>query len=1622
MTEEWRFQKYVPLHCHTDSSILDGYQKPYEYADLCEKLHVKAAAITDHGTCSGQEPFDRRIIEKGYHFKPIFGEEAYLVDDVDNVMSDRPARDRKGNIKIDKETGEPEMAKQKPSDFNHGCIWAKTNEGLANLWTLSTLSYTKGMYYKPRIDMKMLKQYGKGLFVSDGCMLSAVSRAIVADDFSKAEAWLNKLIEAVGKDNVLMELHTWQFTDEKYSKDWKTFEYDELKDLIARLRACNIVLKSMEDLDNARKEVESFGKSLTDEQKKQKAAFAQYDAEINNWNLNQNMYKTNKGKVELARKLGLRLIAVNDAHYGPREDYIWHELEWATTTGKGAEYDDDKTGGRGETAAWVMNDEEVKYWLMKSGLSEEIADEAIDNTGWVADHCNAVMERGMHPPRFESTREKDEELFDKTVVEGIKELVPKDRNTFKQYMDRVNLESELIKKCDLCGYFNTVADYANFVRAEDPDGEKYGIVGKHASLLGPSRGSAGGSLVCYLMHITNLDSIKFDLYFERFLTAGRVISKVHLTFDDGEEKVFEPSDVVKTEYGDKASWQCLTENWNTEFGKIVSTRFDFKDCPDIDLDFEARVIPQLNAYLKKRYGEYNFCQIGTFQTLKMPMAVKDLGKVKGMTPQETQDIVNRMENAGWPKGAYMRDYTFEDMMNCVNKDEELKKIQEETGLFDEVWHWGERYRGEGIHASGYVISKESMLGKLPLRMKDGKLITQFEHDGIASLGFIKYDILKLASLGTIREVYERVNHKMDVKDIYRIMRDEKLLSNADIWKSTWQGDTLGIFQMDTPLGMKTSINSRMASLRDAGMLSAVDRPGMVRSGLINEFYKVRQGIDPVNHYHPLIDKVLDETSGFVVYQEQIMFLYSILCNMTLEETDGVRKVFTKKQTWNVEKMKTLLHDYCMSRKDFIDNVPDKYSSPEECFDDMWLGLSRTAEYSFNKSHCLSGYETVRLDTGEVITLSELYKRYSRGEDLNVLQMLPDGTVAPGHIAEVIDSGLKEVLTITLEDKTVIRATPEHRFLTTRGYVAVKDFIDGEELIVDKSNSYARTSLSEAMKKTQSMMTHEQRCIHQQNVQKLHPDRFKKAQIASQEALKKLRQDKNWMEKYCKAVSEGQKEYWSKIEDKKNARNWSGWTFQHSWDEDRVKEHYREQAKKVSAFYKNVSDEWVKSWTGKIKATKRANGTTNFGYPTKLSDGKLCDSRFEAEVGQYLLDRGIEFEVHKVIKTADGHRRMTDFYVDGLYIECDGLYRGEQYFKDKKYGDDLPFVVLYPDSWKYVIDQMLMSNHISNGVRVKSVEKKPLPGRWHKTYCRTYDIVMDDHCPANFIVNGIVSHNSLGYGMITSIEQYFKWKYPSEFITASLNTDPGAVEFLTYAKVHGLKIAPPNVNKSKQNYELQDGVIYMPLSTVKGVGPSAVEEIIANGPYDSFDDYVQKTSGRGGRKKNVMESLISVGAFDGVDERDRFQLMVAWKKSRSEDYPTRNTWKSPRVRGKIEQNLLGISLSYDPLFDNKEWIEKQGVTSLGELQKTDVGDFVCIPGQVTSIRKHQAKNGEMAWLTVKLLFHDEVTLTMFATAWSKYKDLISTNVIAAFNCKRTDDWNGKQSYVAFSAKANLEGEE
>lgn len=1177
---------YVPLHCHTDRSILDGYQTVEEYARYLTENGYRAGGITDHGVVSGIETFDYELRRMG-DVKPILGIEAYLTDDVNNIMTNRPVLDSSGRPKFDKKTGEPLFEKQRPKDFNHGCMWAEDDDGLANLLTLSSLSYEKGFYRKPRIDLAMMRDHSHGLFVSDGCLLSQVARAAVeamdADDdrvrqraMDKAYDWIESLIGIFGRDHVLIELHTWQFTDPG----------DDERSLL----------------------------------------------------LNRQMRAANHFKLALARNLGLTTIAVNDAHYGPREDYVWHELEWSTTTKKGEDYNDDKTDGRGETAAWVMNDDEVRYWLGRHGLPDDAVEEAIRNTSMIADACNATINRHLNPPRFMDTREEDEELFDSIVKEGFRELVPKKRAS--KYMERLNKEVELIKKCDLTGYFNTVADYANFVRAEDPHGETYGVEGKHASLLGPSRGSAGGSLTCFLMHITNMDPIRFDLIFERFLTAGRVISTVHVRFVDGSERSYDPSDIVELSDGTKEeSWHLLDESGlETVDGVVSETWFDFHDCPDIDLDFTAEVIPQLNEYLKKRYGEYNFCHIGTFQELKLASAIKDIARVDGISPQDAMRYVRALEATGWPMNDSTLSHTFDELRGYIGLSDELSEL--DMGFWERVWQWCGRYRSEGIHASGYIISKGSLMGRVPLRRKSGEdmFTTQWDYDSIVRCGFIKFDILKLSSLDTITDVY-RLTHggDLDVQEVYREMRDERLLEGEDLWRPTWEGDTLGIFQMDTKLGTTTAMNARINSLRDAGMLSAADRPGLVRSGLIDEFYRVRQGIDPVNHYHPLIDDILEETDGFILYQEQIMSIYQRMCGMTMGEADDVRKIFSKKKVEKVEEMKRLLHDACLSRDDFVSMVPDKYRNAEECYADIWKGLSRTAEYSFNRSHAQA------------------------------------------------------------------------------------------------------------------------------------------------------------------------------------------------------------------------------------------------------------------------------------------------------------------------------------------------------------------------------------------------------YGMITSIEELYKVNFPAEFITASLNTDPADVRFISYARANGIRISPPNVNLSGSRYELRDGVIYMPLHAIRGIGAAAVREIRAGAPYASFDDYLERTSGRGGRKKDVMTSLISIGAFDGVDPRDRFELMCLWKTSRKEDPPKRNTWKSARVRGRIEERLIGVSLSYDPVFDNRDMLESIGPQTMGDVMKIDVGDSVYIAGEVVDIRRHKAKSGEMAWIKIRLVSHEEVEVTSFPKTWEKQKDLVQNHDLVSFRCRRDDDYNGRLSMIAskvrnMSLESSLEDED
>lgn len=1615
---------FIPLHNHTHYSLLDGLSTIKEYVDRLQEIGASAGAITDHGTCGGLEEFQYYIQSNKIDIKPIFGIETYFVDDVNDRFSDRVVRDARGEVKKDKKTGEPLREKLRPSDFNHGCMWAQSDEGLRNLFTLSTLAYRDGMYYKPRIDMRMLKEHGDGLFVSDGCMLSAVSKAIVADDIDRAVEWEQKLIDAVGRDNVLVELHTWQFTNP---------DLDGIEDRYERLSS---IYDQLTDLERSHPDDDS----IRQRRLKVKNDLDSMSNHHREWQLNHDMRKTNRGKIEIARRLGLRMIAVNDSHYSQRSDWRWHELEWETTTKKkDLAIQDDKTEGRGETASWVMSEDECREWLIRNDVPEDVAQKAIDNTAWVADHCNASIHYGMVPPRFLDTREQDERLFRDELERGFSELVPKGEE--KRYRERLEMEVELILKCDLSAYFLIVSNYANFVRDDDLDGSKYGVEGKHSSLLGPGRGcflpgnlvstdyprsgnrfgfdwagplkkiedvkigekilthdssfqkvldkfeyevlnedcvdillsngmritctsdhciyrendgfvraddlnvgdvlegayrpkelmevtcsdcgnvydipfmkkkhnvevdsktrtageflchecrdrrglayldekrsinaplgakaaaspearrknsesvsrfwkehpeikksmgesvrnywanvseeqrlqhaantskalselsmdkyirmssfngyksgffksqkmnkdiffassyelkaihifetdsdvvsygrcmtedgmkplyiqyapthrynpdfdvfysdgthkiieikaawkighddvvakadaarrycdyhgavyeiwtqedlesmndsmhrhvevvsvrhfkytgtvydlhvenvhnytvgrvtvhnSAGGSLVCYLLHITNIDPLVFNLYFERFLTAGRVISSVHVHFDDGSDESYAPDDFVTLNDGSKVgSWELLDSSRTLEDGRTVdSTSFDFRDCPDIDLDFESTIIPKFDEYIVHRYGSWNYASIGTFQMLKLSSAINDVARTTDMERDESLELVKEVRNSGWPMDDDLSSHTIEEFREKTKSIGSVQNLFRNTDFWQKVWTWGGRIRSRGIHASGYIISKESLLGMIPMRtdQKTGKLISEWDHWGVGRVGLIKFDILKLSHLNTIRQTYAAIHDgKVDIPDIYRMMRDERLLSFRSVWRPTWNGDTTAIFQMDTPLGAKTALNARIRSLRDAGLLSAVNRPGMVQSGAISHFYRVRQKREDRPEYHPMIDDILDESDGFIVYQEQIMNIFARLTKMTMGETDDVRKIIAKKK---VEKMPAL-HDrlmrYCKADSEFVRQVPQQFRNVDECIEHMWKDIVSAGNYCFNKSHAQS------------------------------------------------------------------------------------------------------------------------------------------------------------------------------------------------------------------------------------------------------------------------------------------------------------------------------------------------------------------------------------------------------YGMITSMEELLKVSAPKEFVTAALNTNPEDTALIIYAKTHNIEIMPPNVNTSVLKYELMNGRIYMPISSIKGVGGVAAEEIANAQPFRDFDDYMDRTSGRGGRKKTIVESLISLGAFDGVDPRSRFDLMCYYKNLKGDEPPQRNTYDNPRIRGSIESKLLGISLSYDPILDSKDWLESNGKTIQSDVLETPVDGWCDISGQVDSIRRLSTKKGDqMAFVNLKLYDHSLLKVTFFPKTWSSMEGLISTRDIVSVRCRRNEDFNGSPSFVAFKLKnGSVQGE-
>ena len=426
-----------------------------------------------------------------------------------------------------------------------------------------------------------------------------------------------------------------------------------------------------------------------------------------------------------------------------------------------------------------------------------------------------------------------------------------------EYIKRLDEELKVINEMGFNDYFLVVQDFINEAKNKD-------------ILVGPGRGSAAGSLVSYLLQITDVDPIKYNLLFERFLNPGRI------------------------------------------------------SMPDIDIDIMDIRRQEVVDYIFNKYGYEHVAHITTFQRMKAKMAIRDVGRVLNKNLKEINKICKLIP----------MEYD-EDLQGAIDNIPELKNFFYEFKIvFDISKEIIGSPRQIGLHAAGIVLSKKVLTDIVPIQMSANKEVaTQFSMEYLEDLGLIKMDLLGLTNLSTVWSVLKLIQHvhknKIDLKKIN--------LEDQQVFKDAQNGNTLGIFQLESP-GMTSTVKKvKPISIEDISICSALFRPGPMKN--IPTFVNRRNKKEKIEYIDPRNADILESTYGIIVYQEQVINLVKKIANFTPYEADSFRRLIAKKKGEELEKFKNLF---------FEKGLKNNYSQSE--LEKIYSYIYTFADYGFNHSH------------------------------------------------------------------------------------------------------------------------------------------------------------------------------------------------------------------------------------------------------------------------------------------------------------------------------------------------------------------------------------------------------------------------------------------------------------------------------------------------------------------------------------------------------------------------------------------------------------------------------------------------------------------------------------------------
>ena len=603
-----------------------------------------------------------------------------------------------------------------------------------------------------------------------------------------------------------------------------------------------------------------------------------YFLEIQNQGLKEQA-PLNEAIAAIGKKLSIPLVATNDSHYTHKDDAEAHDILLCIQTGKEL----------ADTNRMKFDTDEF-YLKSRDEMASKFMEypDAIENTLQVAEMCNVDIElyKMLIPQFVVPEGETLTSHLRNLTEEGVRRRYP---TVSAAVEDRSRMELKVIDEMGFSGYFLIVADFVGWAK-------------RNGIRVGPGRGSVGGSMVAYALGITELDPLRWNLGFERFLNPGR------------------------------------------------------KSMPDIDIDFDERRRGEVIRYVTEKYGEDRVAQIITFSTIKAKAAIRDAARVLGF-PYSVGDKLAKM----YPPSILGKDAPF---AACFDKSfewpsntgknqafdaaAELRKAYENDDISRQVINTARKLedlrRQHSVHAAGVVIGHEPLTNHVPVQKTDGETVTQYEMTAIEKIGLLKMDFLGLRNLTVIGDAVAHIKANQGVD----IDVDGLPLDDPKAYELLQHANSAGIFQMESGGMTRLLKGLKPDRFEEIAALIALYRPGPMEE--IPRYVKGKHNPSSITYFHPLLETVLADTNGVIVYQEQVTEMLQVVAGFSPQEADMVRYAIGKKKSEELVKWKAKFESGCAESK----------LTPKEAHD-LWELIRPFAGYSFNRAHA-NGYALVAYQT------------------------------------------------------------------------------------------------------------------------------------------------------------------------------------------------------------------------------------------------------------------------------------------------------------------------------------------------------------------------------------------------------------------------------------------------------------------------------------------------------------------------------------------------------------------------------------------------------------------------------------------------------------------------------------